>query len=591
MKIKHRWRDLTLKYKLVIKLYLMILPFLFVIGILFYSSMLENFRAQLTEGYSGVANQIYSSVSFLQTDIEDVSTYLCINNTINNILNSETPQTDAYAAGFADNSMRFIMDIIATKSYINAIGIYSNNGQIPYFITTDTSVFRQELLAVMQTDLYRNAFLAKGAPVWHNMAKDDTSLFTRSISDKLILARVIFNYVTVRPIGYLVIGINTQYVADMCKKSLRAPEDGIVVVYKNDVLITEGTVPQGFTDSVLQHKDDKTMQVNNASVILGHTEQDDLRVYYLLSNSAMQEKQVSLLVITLVITIGVLFLLLPISSLAVRGIVKPIRELLDSMHKFKKGDFNQRVDRDAKDEMGELAQHYNSMVQNIKELIETNYTSKIREHKSELMALQAQINPHFLYNTLDAIFWKAQEDGSKSAAKMIYALSRIFRLSLNRGQGLTTLKCEAELLEHYLEIQTERFSGKLHVTLDITPQAAECKLPKLILQPFVENAIIHGIEGSEQGGDVTVKAWCESEKLFISISDTGKGMSEKQIQELLEKLDNGDNRDNSSLGGYAIYNVNERLKLIYGDAFTLKIDSIQGTGTKVDITIPCGNDG
>lgn len=588
MKIRHRWRDLSMKYKLVIKLYLMILPFLFVIAILFYSSMLGNFRAQLTEGYNGVANQIYSSVSFLQTDIEDVSTYLCINNTINNILNSEVPQTDAYAAGFADNSLRFIMDIIATKSYINAIGIYSNNGQIPYFITTDTSVFQQELPELMQTDLYRNAFLAKGAPIWRNMDKEDASLFTRNISDRLIMARVIFNYVTVRPIGYLVIGINTQYVADMCKKSLRSPEDGIVVVYRDEVLITEGTVPQGFTENVLQHKDDNALQVNNASIILGHNAQDDLRVYYLLSDSAMQEKQISLLAITLVITIGVLFVLLPISSLAVRGIVKPIRELLDSMHKFKNGDFNQRVDCEAKDEMGELTQHYNSMVQNIKELIDTNYTSKIREHQSELMALQAQINPHFLYNTLDSIFWKAQEDGSKAAAKMIYALSRIFRLSLNRGQGLTTLRCEAELLEHYLEIQKERFSGKLRVTLDITPEAAECKLPKLILQPFVENAIIHGIERSEQGGEVTVRAWREAEKLCISISDTGEGMSEEQIQKLLEKLDNG---DNSSLGGYAIYNVNERLKLIYGETFTLKISSIQGIGTKVDITIPCENGG
>jgi two-component system sensor histidine kinase YesM len=588
MKLKHGWRDLTLKYKLVVMLYLVILPILFTLGALFYSLMLENFRAQLTEGYNGVANQLYSSVSFLQTDIEDVSTYLCINDTINNVLNAEVPQTDAYASGFEEDSLRFIMDIIGTKSYTNAICIYANNGQFPYFITTDTSVFHQELPIVMQTDLYKKAYLAKGAPVWCSMDKSDTSLFTRNISDRLVLARVIFNYVKVRPIGYLVIGINKDYVANMCKKSLRSPEDGILVVYEGVVLMKEGTVPQGFTENVLAHPDDQAVQAENASVIRGHSAKDDLKVYYLLSNSAMQEKRITLLVVTLIIMFGLLLLLLPISSFAGKRIVKPLRALLDSMHKFKNGDFDQRVDFEARDEMGELTEHYNSMVQNIKELIETNYTSKIREHKSELMALQAQINPHFLYNTLDLIFWKAQEDGSQSAAKMIYALSRIFRLSLNRGQGLTTLKCEAELLEHYLEIQKERFSGKLKVTLDITPEAAECRLPKLILQPFVENAIIHGIERSEQGGEVAVKAHCEEGKLLIGISDTGRGMSEEQIKRLLEEPDN---RDNSSLGGYAIYNVNERLKLIYGDAFTLKIDSLEGIGTKVDITIPCEQDG
>lgn len=576
MKTRWRWRDFNMKYKLVIMLYLVMLPFLLTLSGTIYGLMLKNVNTEVNEAYTSVASQIQESVDYLQRDIEEISTYLFINDTINKILNNKDPNSNVYKIGFTDTSLAFIMDIIATKSQINSFAIYSHKGQPPFTLTTDTGVFQQDFDALKQTDLYTQALKAHGAPVWQYIPQSDQTLFTRNRSDKVVLARVIFNYTYNAPIGYMVIGLNAEYIRDILKSSLKTDEDAIAVVYRGQPLVTTA-LPEGYEWKESEPPPGYTVIKNSGG-------EDDLSVYYFMSNSDFEERYGFMSVVPFLIIVGSMLLLYPISSFAARKITRPLGELLVSMKAFEKGDFSQRVNFEAKDEIGEVGRRYNKMVQSIKDLIETNYASLLRERESELAALQAQIKPHFLYNTLDSIYWKALEDGNKQIARMIYSLSRLFRLSLNRGCSMTTLSDEAEFLTHYLDIQKERFGGKLEVKINIAKDAKNCKLPKLLLQPFVENAIMHGIEKSETGGEVELTARREEGKLYIRISDTGNGMTEERIKEVFNCAES--NGKNSS-GGYAIYNVNERLKLKYGDNYTLQVTSSPEDGTQIDIVLPC----
>lgn len=575
MKAKWRWRDLDMKYKLVIMLYLVMLPFLLFLSGTIYALVLKNVNDEVNEAYSGVANQIHSSVDYLMRDIEDISSYLIINDTIHSILNSKDPDSDVYRIGFSDQSLRFINNIIATKSHINSFAIYSFNGLPPYTVTTDTGVFKPDYYDVMQTDLYNRALEAHGASIWQYIPRSDNTLFVRNRSDKIALARVIFNYNINKPIGYMIFGINAGYVRDILS-SLKSDKDCIAVVYRGQPLATtalperfewsESTAPEGYT------------------VIKDSKGAGGLSVYYYMADSGFEERYGFLGLVPIVILTGSLLLLYPISSFAASKITRPLGELLVSMKAFEKGDFNQRVNFEAKDEIGEVGRRYNKMVKSIRELIEKNYASRLRERESELAALQAQIKPHFLYNTLDSIYWKALEEGNKKIANMIYSLSRLFRLSLNRGSSMTTLCDEAEFLTHYLEIQKERFGGKLKVKINIEEGAKNCKLPKLLLQPFVENAIKHGIEKSEKGGEVELAAKKDNGMLHVRISDTGGGMTQEKIKEVFKCTQS---HYSDSFAGYAIYNVNERLRLKYGDNYTLNVSSAPGAGTQIDIVLPC----
>ncbi len=579
MRIKWRWRDFEMKYKLVIMLYLVLLPFLLILSGTIYGLMLTNVNTEVNEAYTSVASQIRESVDYLQRDIEEISTYLFINDTVNKILNSKNPDSDVYKIGFSDSSLAYILNnIIASKSQINSLAIYSDKGQPPFTRTSDTGVFEQDFNKLKKTALYVQALEAHGVPVWQYVPRTDRTLFTRNKSDKIVLARVIYNYTYNRPIGYMVFGLSAEYVRDILEGSLKTDQDGVAVVYSGETLVTTALLNDA------DWQEDKMLPGYKLIKSTGSEDEDKLSVYYFMSESGFDERYGFLGFVPTFIIVGSLLLLYPISSMAARKITRPLGELLVSMKAFEKGDFSQRVNFEAKDEIGEVGRRYNKMVQSIKDLIETNYASRLRERESELAALQAQIKPHFLYNTLDSIYWKALEDGNEKIARMIYSLSRLFRLSLNRGSSMTTLSAEAEFLSHYLDIQKERFGGKLKVKINIAQDVKKAKLPKLLLQPFVENAIMHGIEKSENGGEVELTAHSEDGKLHIKISDTGYGMTQERIEEVFKCVES---RDKESSGGYAIYNVNERLRLRYGDNYTLTVNSSPENGTQIDIVLPC----
>jgi two-component system sensor histidine kinase YesM len=229
------------------------------------------------------------------------------------------------------------------------------------------------------------------------------------------------------------------------------------------------------------------------------------------------------------------------------------------------------------------------MVKDIKELIDSNYVMVLRERQSELDALQAQINPHFLYNTLDSLYWQALNAGSEKLAEDIFSLSQLFRLVLNKGRGMIPVSQEKELIFHYLQIQKMRFEKKLNYSIEMDEEILSYEIPKLILQPFVENAIVHGLECTDRMGMIEIKGYLEEDHIIFQVSDNGVGMTKEQLNELMEEEETKE-YSSQRIGRYAIKNVRERLDLKYHGEFKLLIQSEVGRGTTIMIQIPVGNE-
>ncbi len=279
-----------------------------------------------------------------------------------------------------------------------------------------------------------------------------------------------------------------------------------------------------------------------------------------------------------------LLALLPLLVIISNVVTKPLLRLREAIVEVSTGDFDHQVEITTQDEIGEVAQCFNRMVCSIRELIEKNYVITLQEKESELAALQAQINPHFLYNTLDSLYWQAIEADNEELAESILALSQLFRLVLNQGRSEVSVSHEIELVSRYLQIQKMRFTKRLEYEIDIDPAISHAKIPKLILQPFVENAIVHGFENMDVPCALTVSGRYEDVRIRFEIRDTGVGMRQDQIDALWEEEPNQYRKQR--IGRYAIKNIRERLQRRYQGDFTLEIQSEIGKGTVVILTIP-----
>ena len=286
----------------------------------------------------------------------------------------------------------------------------------------------------------------------------------------------------------------------------------------------------------------------------------------------------------LALLFGLLIGMFPFFMIISNLVTNPLRKVSEAILKFSAGDFEQQVKVETNDEVGQVAECFNAMVGEIKKLIDENYVITLSEKESELAALQAQINPHFLYNTLDSLYWQATEAGNDEIAESILSLSSLFRLTLNQGRSIITVEKEFELVREYLKIQKMRFPRKLNYELHIADEIKDAKIPKLIIQPFVENAIVHGFENVSKPCKLTITGTRTGDRIHFEIKDTGVGMKQEQIDALWEN--EPVNYSKQRIGRYAIKNIRERLQLKYHEQYILKIESTVGEGTTVILEIP-----
>ncbi len=355
-----------------------------------------------------------------------------------------------------------------------------------------------------------------------------------------------------------------------------ADENGNIIYHPQQQLIYAGLKKENYTDY-----SDGTHTESNVIYSVKSLERSDWKIVGVCFADEMITNKVEALAKNLIIiSIGVLFVTILAGGIFSKLFSKPANDLAKAMQKFE-NDTDKFVFEpiEGTAEITSLTESFEHMVLQIQELVEKVRQEEISLRKTELKALQAQINPHFLYNTLDAIAWMCEEERHKDAVEMVNALARLFRISISRGHELISIEKEIEHAKSYLKIQNFRYKNQFTYDFEVDDTCLSYLCNKITLQPIIENAIYHGINRMVDEGRIEIRIFPDHEKIVFEVEDNGVGMTEEQCQEILQK-DSGDK------AGIGIKNVNDRIKIYFGEEYGITIRSELDEGTCVTITIP-----
>lgn len=289
------------------------------------------------------------------------------------------------------------------------------------------------------------------------------------------------------------------------------------------------------------------------------------------------------LAISLSALAGILLASLLISRAITQSVTEPIKELCKATELVAKGDFTSHTEIESGDEIQVLTNSFNDMTQEIGYLVENIKVEQQNLRATELKLLQAQINPHFLYNTLDAIVWLAEGKETDQVVNMVTSLSQFFRTVLNEGEDYITIENEKSHVESYLEIQKFRYQDILEYEIEIEKELYSHKILKLTLQPLVENALYHGLRQQREKGEIVVRGYAQGNEIILEVEDNGVGMSKEALEELRRKIKG---KHSGERRGFGLANVDERIRLNYGSTYGLILESQAGVGTLVKVCLP-----
>ena len=425
----------------------------------------------------------------------------------------------------------------------------------------------------------------KGNFIW--VSSDFSGI--REQKNKILFARVINKRDTVDGIGILMVVLDNEYLSKMVD-SLSNPAIGEFYIYggESELLFgpeTENQEVQEFISEIKAAEKEEIDSKRNGKYFVTGCYDTHMEWNYLcvgMVSAVLSSQWINILIVALV-TCFVIIIASYIYSRFSHGVTRELQNLNEIMGRAEDQNFKEEIKIRRIDEFIQLGDAYNRLINRIHILVNEVMREKLNAKQAQLENLQAQINPHFLYNTLDCISWKAMANDQTEIAEMIQCLSKMFRFSLGRGEKEIELSKEVENTRNYLLLQKKRFEDKLVYLIDIPESVMKYRVIKFFLQPLVENSILHGIQSKPEKGYIGISAEEEDRELVICVWDNGTGIDEKQVAVLLD----GNTYDNSGKRHrHGIYNVNERLKMRYGEDSALRFENRKNGGTKVTIRIP-----
>ena len=331
-------------------------------------------------------------------------------------------------------------------------------------------------------------------------------------------------------------------------------------------------------------------KLDNNIYILTELIQDDIQ-YYIYYQTRYMDKvtdtlqdQIRRFMVVCSVLIGVLIIVVAVSAvMIVSGIIQPISQLNQATEKIAQGDFNARAQADSEDEVAELAVSFNKMAGSMQSLIDKVKEDERKMRKADLRLLQEQIQPHFLYNTLDTIVWLIESNEPDEAVTMVVTLSDFFREILSKGKEFISIKEEEKHISSYLQIQEMRYRDILEYDIQLDQVIYKYQILKLTLLPVVENALYHGIKYKRAKGCIHIHGEKEGDIIRLTVRDDGVGMDEDELEQLRQQIEKPCQETEK---GFGLANVNERIHMYFGPEYGMKIQSQKGKGTTVEIVIP-----
>lgn len=536
----------------------------------FYYS--KKMLADKTNDYlKNLAAVTLSKIDSTVSDIENVAFYINGNNTIQASLKAEKQVVGNRVAYYELHSdiRQILASYVLLRQEINAICIHSESGREYTYTKTRNGP---------SLDITR--YIRDEKQYW---AVD---------KNHIVLMKKLYAFPTQSLLGYIALDVNAKSLYDIIADIDLTKSGRIFLVNEEGrILATESETLSG---ELLDEPYRNFLGENEAfynNVRVGNT-------YYSVYNSgAISNGWYMVLAIPrdyymrditklknviIPITLMTAFLTALLSILVSRGITRPIRFLSKAMENFGQGNFDINCQVDSEDEIGRLSHTFNQMVMDMNSLVHTVYEQKVMKQEAQMKSLQMQINPHFLYNTLDTINWMARIRHVDEIGDMVAALSNMMRYSLEK-KSFVRLGEEVKSLKDYIAIQNYRYRDKMVAEIEIDESLMSLYIPRLLIQPILENAIVHGIEEKLDKGHILVAARREDEDLYIQIMDDGVGMTEETMSHILREDYSMKKSGHTSIG---VVNVNRRIQMIYGKDYGLLVQSVLGAGTKITIHIP-----
>ena len=591
------WVDhLSVKKKLVFYGYLTITPVLVVIClVLFFFNYRSGQQEKYASDYASVQT-LAESMEIMQTDIRDFSTYISINNDIQNLLSrSDVTELNRNAKVWFDEApMRIVQDMIALKGHIKTIAIYPENGLRPYLRGMDNSAYIPGTKDFHETEIYQKLMESSNGIVWMQIPKGTSELYQSSRTDKVVLCRKIVRPGAKKTLGFVVIGVGQDYFDNLCKNVVKNESESILVIDAGGSVLSQigkidPKLKKTLTGPSFVHQDfekrDTHFSYGNYEVVCTQTSAEASIICKVVKRYDLQMRLWDIAYMPLVILAFFMLGLLPLLLIISNIVTKPLRKLNEAINDVSEGNFDQQVEVLTHDEVGEVAECFNRMVLAIKELIDKNYVITLQEKESELAALQAQINPHFLYNTLNSILWLSELQGADKVTQMLDSLIKVLQYTVDNTKEFVRVRDEVAFIHNYIRILNFRYFERFSFIFDIKEDTLEYEMPRFILQPLVENAVLHGFDNNDLNATVKLSIHLQDGELFLCVSDDGRGMPEEKIREILHT----DSSSKKSLNKIGLYNVNQRICLTYGEEYAIHIDSKVGCFTKVTVRIPAQN--
>ena len=540
------------------------------VGILIYnksSNLLEN---NATLSTKQLVNQVNSNIEYYLKSTKEVSNLLEKNIYLNeNIPNSKLQDQ---------------MNVIQTiREDITSVAVFSDKGEL---IIGSPSLILKDKVNIINQDWFKSA-INKSENIKFSLPHVQ-NLFNGKHDWVVSLSRGIYFYSGAKKVrGVLLVDMNYSTIGQLCQNIsigkrgyiYIVDSDNNIIYHPQQQLINIGLKSEKREDylgSYIEDSDEGKKLVTIKTV--NYTNWKVVAVAYMSEISDLKKTGTNFIGwILFVCIILVIFIFGFISA----KISHPIKELEESMKRVEEGEFNIYIDVKGEDEVERLATAFNLMISKVRYLMGQIVIQQEAKRKSELDALQAQINPHFLYNTLDSIVWMAENGKNDGVITMVTALAKLFRISISRGRNIITVREEIEHAKNYLIIQKIRYKNKFKFEIITQEEVLEYKTTKLILQPLIENSIYHGIEYMVDEGFIRISVSITNGKLLYEVSDNGLGIDPEKLKHLLEyrvKTDSG--------SGVGVKNVHERIQIRYGMGYGLEIQSEIEEGTTIKIWLP-----
>ncbi|WP_183163879.1 cache domain-containing sensor histidine kinase [Alteribacter keqinensis] len=581
-----RFLSLNLRTKLIALIIVTAFIPVSLLGLFSYNYVTKLMQEEISEGELERLKQVNNNLTYFINDVEQLSLFLYKNEEIQEILNKDPYRSPEEKDEDLQQIERLFETVMGAKNWDVSIYIIGANGD-RYFSTQHLPPHYNHIRD--NWGAFRKAQAADGKNIW------DThySIRPEEMQEVVLTSgRMLHDHSTQEPLGYLMIDIYESALSDIYATGGKHLNDQLFLLDEQGYIISSqpnkeivGTrLSYDFLPRVIQGDQGffEAEWESQASVLTYDTAEDTgFKIVSLTPIGLIHEK--NSLIRNLTWSFAILGIIISswLAYFLSKTVTDPLYKVMKVMRTVEKGDLTARFAPKYNDDIGIFARRFNRMLGRVNKLIQENYEKKIRLKESEIKALQAQINPHFLYNTLETVNWMARLHGAKEISKLVVSLGEIMRYSIKRGDDLVPLEEDIKQLKNYLNIQEVRYRDQFNIHMHVDEEAKKALIPSLLLQPLVENAISHGLEGKVEKGNLSITITVISNSLQIIVEDDGAGIDSKTLDRInLEKP------LQSKGTGIGLQNVKRRVFLYYGNDFTWHIETKENEGTKFSITLP-----